>query len=96
MKPLLHERKAIQSPEAGLTKADVEALLASRKAMLRSLRGDISTVFQDTLRKKIEYEYTYLLHSAAHHAQILETQKNLLSALRPEYFIQKRLDLNAL
>lgn len=85
-----------QNSESGLTTARAEALFVSRKAMLVSLRGDINMNLHDMISKKIEYEYEYLLQGATYRLQELDAQKILRAALRPEYFVQKKLDLNAL
>jgi len=96
MKPLHDRKQSAHNSESGLTAACVEVLFANRKAMLRSLRGDVNIALHDTLSKKIEYEYAYLLQGVADRAQALETEKSLRAVLRPEYFIQKKLDLNTL
>ena len=83
-------------PEAGLTASRVHALFAERTAMLASLYSDINPILRSAIERKIAYEHRYLLESSASHAKALDAMQKLQTALKPEYFVQKTLDVSQL
>lgn len=93
---MMHDPKRRSDARPSLTEESALALYAKRKAMLASLRGDIPMSLQDSINAKIAFEYEYLAQRVVDREQEAEAQKILHAALRPEYFVQKRLDLTTL
>lgn len=83
-------------PDSTLTRTEAERLQADRAVMLGTLHSAIAPELFAVLERKVEYEYSALLHMLESDAQERHAIRERNKILDARYFTQVPLDTDAL